>query len=114
MTNRTNTQPSNDEVRVVLTTCASTEQGEQLAQDLLSADLVACVNMLPPMQSFYRWQGQLCNEMEVQLVIKTRAEHVEAIKSWLAQHHPYDTPEVLVLSVADASLAYHQWIKEVC
>ncbi|GGA63158.1 hypothetical protein GCM10011369_00580 [Neiella marina] len=114
MTNKADTPNHRDDIRIVLTTCGTTEQAQAIATDLLSAELVACVNLLPPMQSIYRWQGEICNETEVQLVIKTREQHVEAIKRWLNEHHPYETPEVLVLSVADASLAYHQWIKEVC
>jgi periplasmic divalent cation tolerance protein len=67
--------------------------------------------VLPPMRSIYRWEGKVEQASEHQLVIKTRAERVEAVKARLASLHPYDVPEVLVLSIAGGADSYLQWIQ---
>jgi periplasmic divalent cation tolerance protein len=72
--------------------------------------LAACVNVLPPMQSVYRWEGRTEQAAELQLVIKTSARRVEDLKARLADLHPYDVPELLVLPVADGGADYLRWI----
>lgn len=101
-------------IKVVLTTCSNQQQAEDLANGLLAQRLAACINILPPMQSWYRWQQKVCNDPEVQLVIKTSGNKVNQVMTWLEQHHPYETPELLVIAVEDASQAYRQWILDEC
>jgi periplasmic divalent cation tolerance protein len=66
--------------------------------------------LLPPIQSIYRWEGKVERATEHQLVIKTRADRVEAVKARLAALHPYDVPEVLVLPITGGSDSYLQWV----
>jgi periplasmic divalent cation tolerance protein len=96
---------------VVLTTLPADADAAMLAGTLVDERLAACVNVLPAMVSFYRWKGTVESEREQQLVIKTRADRVTALQARLAQLHPYELPEFLVLS-ASGSNAYLTWIGE--
>ena len=82
-----------------------------LGRTLVEEGLAACVNVLPPMESVYRWQGSVHQDAERQLVIKTRAERVDALRGRLATLHPYEVPEFLVLPVSAGSPSYLDWVK---
>jgi periplasmic divalent cation tolerance protein len=84
---------------------------EPLARALIDEHLAACVNVLPPMQSFFRWEGAVQRDEERQLVIKTSAERLEELQVRLRALHPYELPEMLVLS-ARGSDDYLAWIRE--
>jgi periplasmic divalent cation tolerance protein len=101
-----------DEPLVVLCTAPSEDVGAALARGLVEAKLAACVNLVPGVRSLYLWQGAVHDEREVQLVIKTRRARFDALERWLSDHHPYDVPEVLALSVAGGSADYLRWIEE--
>jgi periplasmic divalent cation tolerance protein len=107
--------PSTDQKRieaaVVLTTLAADADAAALARALVEERLAACVNLLPPMTSVYRWKGAIEQEREQQIVIKTTADRVPALEARLRQLHPYELPEFLILS-ASASEAYGSWIRE--
>ena len=96
---------------IVLTTLAADADAISLARALVTERLAACVNVLPAMMSVYRWKGNVEEEREQQLVIKTSAEQLGALQAWLLAHHPYETPELLVLE-ASGSAAYLRWVGE--
>jgi periplasmic divalent cation tolerance protein len=100
------------EIVVVLTTVADNDDAETLARQLVEERLAACVNLHPPMVSFYRWKGQLEREAERQMVIKTTRDRVPALEQRLTQLHSYDLPEFVVLQVDSAGAAYAAWIAE--
>ena len=95
---------------LVLTTVPSTELGESIGRALLDAGLVACVNVLPPMVSVYRWKGTVQRDTECQVVIKTVRARVDAVHAVVIEHHPYDLPEFLVLRVEGGDPAYLAWV----
>ncbi len=95
---------------VILTTVPADDRGEAIGQALVDERLAACVNLLPPMTSIYRWRGVVEREMERQMIIKTTRNRVPAVQTRLAALHPYEVPEFLVLSVADSSSAYFEWV----
>lgn len=92
---------------LVLTTEANAERAQQLAEALLERHLVACVS-IHPVQSFYRWEDALQASHEVQLMMKTSAQHLDALRSAVSELHSYDTPEWLCWPVT-ASPAYGAW-----
>lgn len=94
---------------VVFTTVGSREEGDRIATALVSEQLAACVNLYP-IQSIYRWQGEICNEPEIQLIIKTDLNCFEQLQTRLAQLHPYDLPELIALPLAKGSATYLQWM----
>ena len=95
---------------VILTTVPADDRGEAIGQALVDERLAACVNLLPPMTSIYRWRGVVEREMERQMIIKTTRNRVPAVQTRLAALHPYEVPEFLVLSAADSSSAYVEWV----
>lgn len=98
------------EVLVTFCTAPKPEIGAKLARGLLAARLAACVNVLPEVRSFYRWEGDIQDESEVLLVIKTTRDRFEAMRSWLEEHHPYDVPEILGMPVTSGNLPYLRWV----
>jgi periplasmic divalent cation tolerance protein len=98
-------------VAIVLTTLGADADAAALARTLVAERLAACVNVLPPMASVYRWKGQIEQDREQQLVIKTTADRVTLLQARLRELHPYELPEFLVLDAA-AGAAYAAWIEE--
>jgi periplasmic divalent cation tolerance protein len=97
--------------QIVLSTCADREQAERIAHRLVEQQLAACVNILPGVQSIYRWQGNVESAAEILMVIKTSAGLVPEVQSTIAELHSYEVPELLVLPVAGGSEAYLGWLK---
>lgn len=95
---------------LVLTTWPADRDAKALADALVEERLAACVSVLEPMQSTYRWQGVVEHSAERQVIIKTTAAQVAAVSERLAALHPYDVPEVLVLPIAEGGEAYLDWI----
>lgn len=99
-------------VVLVLTTIGVDADAAGLARTLVEERLAACVNVLPAMTSVYRWKGQVEQDREQQIVIKTTADRVEALEARLRALHPYDLPEFLVLTAGGGSSAYLDWVGE--
>jgi periplasmic divalent cation tolerance protein len=100
------------DVVVVLTTVPTGSKGEEIGRTLVEERLAACVNVLAPMTSIYRWRGAVERESEQQIIIKTTRNRVPALQARLTALHPYELPEFLVLPVADSSSAYFEWISQ--
>jgi periplasmic divalent cation tolerance protein len=96
--------------QIILSTCADREQAERIAHRLLELHLAACINILPGVQSIYRWQGSIETAAEVLLLIKTRAALIREVQSTIAGLHSYEVPEFLVLSVSGGSEPYLDWL----
>ena len=94
----------------VTTTVGSPADAQQLAQELVGRRLAACVQVEAGILSFYRWDGDLCEEGEVRLVIKTLPACEAALQAFLAEHHPYDVPQFLAATLR-ASEAYAHWVR---
>ena len=102
----------NHEYVIVLTTLPADADGAAFAQGIVGERLAACVNVLPPMESIYRWEGVVEHETERQVIIKTSRERVVALWERVRELHPYDVPEFLVLPVVDGNDAYLRWVGE--
>lgn len=97
---------------LVLTTVPVGGLGEEIACVLVGERLAACVNIGVEMTSIYRWKGNVERDTEVQLVIKTTADRVAALKQRIAELHSYELPEFIVVPTVDGSEAYLDWIAE--
>jgi periplasmic divalent cation tolerance protein len=96
---------------VVLMTAANAEEAEQIASMLIEARLAACVQILPPIKSIYRWKGELVRENEVLLSAKTTREKFAELDRAVRAIHSYETPEIVALPVAAISDAYLEWLR---
>lgn len=101
-----------DQLIVVLCTVPDQVTVEKLGRGLVEERLAACVNAIPGVKSFYRWQGETHADMEIQLLIKTRPERFDELAAWLAENHPYDVPEIVALTAERVSESYLSWAVE--
>jgi periplasmic divalent cation tolerance protein len=98
--------------RVVLTTCGSLEEARKIAHAFIERRLAGCVNIVPQIESVYRWQGKVETATEWLLVIKTTADRFVRLRDALQELHSYETPECIAMEIADGSAAYLEWIGE--
>ena len=95
---------------IVVYVTAPVDQAPQLARNLVAAGLAACVNIIAGVRSIYAWEGEICDDEEALLVIKTRAERLPELRSRVVELHPYDVPEVIALPIVDGHSDYLDWI----
>lgn len=95
---------------VILSTCGSAEEAERVARGLVEAQVAACVNIVAPVRSIYRWQGKVEDATEWLLVIKTQAALFDAVQQQIRRLHSYEVPEVIALEVTKGAEAYLAWI----
>jgi len=96
--------------RIVLTTCGSWEEARKIGHALVERRLAACVNIVPQIESVYRWQGKVETATECLLAIKTTAGMFARLRDALHELHSYETPECIALAIEDGSVAYLEWI----
>lgn len=95
---------------VVLNTCGSAEEAERLARSLVEERLAACVTVISPVRSFYRWKGAVADEAEWLLVIKTSRPLFARLRIALESTHSYEVPEIIALPVIEGSSSYLSWL----
>jgi periplasmic divalent cation tolerance protein len=98
--------------RLVLTTASSQEEARKLANALVERRLAACVNILPKIDSIYRWNDKVEESQEFLLLIKTTRSAISPLREAIQELHSYDLPECIALAIDDGSAAYLQWIDE--
>ena len=100
------------EARIVLTTAGSQDEARKIAHALVERKLAACVNIVPQVESVYRWQGKVERAAEWLLIIKTSAAAFERVRDAIRELHSYEMPECVLLEISDGSPAYLEWISE--
>ncbi len=95
----------------IFVSIADSEQAQKIATTLLQERLVACAQLLPQMQSFYRWQGKIQSDTEHLLIFKTQKIHFRAVVDVIKILHSYDVPEIVALDIVDGAADYLTWIK---
>jgi periplasmic divalent cation tolerance protein len=98
------------ELLLVMTSLPDMEEAKALAKRLMDANLAACVQLQPGVQSIYRWEGRVCEEQEVVLAAKTTAKQWSAISAYIKQNHPYDLPEIIAQPITHSDKDYAQWV----
>jgi periplasmic divalent cation tolerance protein len=99
----------NTEYGLVTTTFPDSATADQILDGLLEDRLAACVQTLP-IQSAYRWKGEVKREAEVLALIKTKASLFPGVRAFIQARHPYETPEIVLFPIADGSDGYLKWI----
>lgn len=100
---------ANDAI-VVFITAANGEEAARLAEMLVGAHLAACVQILPEMESVYRWQGKIERQSEILLLAKTTQGKFAELEREVRALHSYDTPEIIAVPVSEASAPYLKWL----
>ncbi len=101
-----------NELLIVLCTVPDQTSAERLAKGLVEERLAACVNAIPGLKSFYRWQGKVEIDAEIQLLIKTRRGRFDELATWLKVNHPYEVPEIVAVAADRVSDDYLAWAVE--
>ncbi len=97
---------------VILTTCSSEDEALRISNALVEDRLAACVNIISPIRSIYRWKDKICDEREWLLIVKTGRERFEEIERKIRSLHSYSVPEILCLPILEGSLPYLEWLEE--
>jgi periplasmic divalent cation tolerance protein len=95
---------------VILSTAGSEAEASRIARALVERHLAACVNVVAGVASTYRWQGAIHTDAEWLLVIKTREERFQAVRAAIRELHSYETPEIVMLEMAEGDAAYLAWL----
>ena len=95
---------------IVLCTAGSESEASCIARALVERRLAACVNVVPGVNSTYRWQGAVRTDAEFLLVVKTRRDRFLAVRDAIRELHSYETPEIVMLDIGDGDAAYLAWI----
>jgi periplasmic divalent cation tolerance protein len=98
--------------RIVLSTAGSEDQARKIARHLVDERLAACVNIIPRIESIYRWQDKVESSAEWLLLIKTTGEKSPAVRDAIRALHSYELPECITISIEDGSAAYLGWIDQ--
>ena len=99
-------------MRVVLCT-APIDESRNIAITLVEEKLVACVNIVPKVESIYSWKGKICNDEEALLIIKTKEELITQLTERINAIHSYDTVEVITFEIKEGDSKYLKWIEDV-
>lgn len=97
---------------IVLCTFATREDALRIGSALVEERFAACINILPPMQSIYRWKGQIEDSEEILALFKTTQERFVSLRNRIKELHPYETPEIIVVPVIEGLAGYLAWIRE--
>ena len=96
---------------IILVTAGSEAEAELIAKALVEERLAACVNILSPIRSVYRWEGKVSDDREWLLLIKTRAERFAAVEDKVKALHSYQVPEVIALPIVAGAEGYMRWLR---
>jgi periplasmic divalent cation tolerance protein len=97
---------------VVLVTCGSQEEALKISRLLVEERLAACVNLVSPVRSIYRWEGKIWDEKEWLLVIKTQEQRFEELVKTVKSLHSYSVPEIIGLPIVQGASSYLEWLAE--
>lgn len=98
------------DVLLVLSTFPDSEQARQIGTALVERQLAACVNLIPAVESIYRWQGKVETAAETLAIFKIRASGFPAFQAALEDMHPYEVPEIIAISPDQIATPYRQWL----
>ena len=104
---------SDSKYQIVLSTCPDRETAGNIAAVVVEEGLAACVNIIPGLTSVYSWQGKICSDPELLMIMKTTAANYDRLESRITELHPYDVPEIVALSIDRGSPGYLNWISQV-
>jgi periplasmic divalent cation tolerance protein len=100
------------DVSILFVTVGKAEEASLIARTLVAEKLVACVNVVPQIQSIYWWKGEVCENAELLLIMKTRTALVDAVQKRVKELHSYEVPEIIAMPIAQGLPAYLGWVVE--
>ncbi len=101
-----------DRYILILTNFPDTESARQIGTQLVDLQIAACVNLLPPCESIYRWQGKIEQQSEVPVFIKTTENNFQGVEARIREAHPDQVPEVIAIPIEQGSTDYLAWVSD--
>lgn len=102
-----------NDIQIVFCTVPDTDTGHRIAAQLVEYGLAACVNLIPGIESVYRWKGQLEQESEVLLMIKSRSADYTDVEATISALHPYELPEIIAVPLNNGLPEYLDWVRSI-
>ena len=99
------------EVFVILVTVANQEEAARIGEGVVNAKLAACANVIPGIQSIYRWKGKVVKSQEVMLILKSTKARYSALEKTIKAMHTYETPEIIASPVKEGLDRYLRWVR---
>ena len=96
---------------VTLVTVGSADEAKKIARTLVEERLIACANIVPAVNSIYRWKGEVCDDDEVLIIMKSTQSRWERMASRIRELHSYEVPEIISLPVTEGSREYLDWVR---
>jgi len=97
---------------VIYCTVPNKNEGKEIAKALVESNYAACVNIIDKIESIFSWDGEIMEEKEAMLMIKTQREHFENVNRVIQKLHSYNVPEVIALPILEADETYLKWIAQ--
>ncbi len=104
---------SADDIQIVYCTVPDTDSGQRIANHLVEYRLAACVNLLPGIQSVYRWKGEICTDSELLLMIKSRCADYKGLENAIRRLHPYELTEIIAVPLSNGLPGYLDWVRSI-
>jgi periplasmic divalent cation tolerance protein len=100
------------DILIVFCTCPDSAIARRLAREAVDRSLAACANLLPSVESIYRWQGQVEQAEEILVLFKCQRHGFDALRAFLTENHPYEIPEVIGVEIGAGNSEYLAWVRE--
>jgi periplasmic divalent cation tolerance protein len=100
------------DILIVFCTCPDSAIARRLAREAVDRSLAACANLLPSVESIYRWQGQVEHAEEILVLFKCQRAGFDALRAFLTEHHPYEVPEIIGAEIGAGNSEYLDWVRE--
>jgi periplasmic divalent cation tolerance protein len=97
---------------IILTTCPNSENAKNLAKSIISKKMASCIQ-IKQIESIYEWENKICEDMEYQLIIKTKKSLYSEVENYIKQNHPYSVPQIVEIDISRGSKDYLDWIDSV-
>lgn len=110
--NKLNNIMSKSSFIIALSSFSTKKQAKKISKDLIEGGFAACVNIIDNVESIYKWKGKIVSEKEILVVIKTIHSNREKLKKFIRDHHEYENPELIFISIEDGSKEYLKWLEK--
>jgi periplasmic divalent cation tolerance protein len=107
------TMTTSSDIQIIFCTAPDADTGRRIATQLVKDGLAACVNLIPGIESIYRWKGQLECDSEVLLMIKARSADYAGVEATISALHPYELPEIIAVPLSNGLSSYLEWVRSV-